>query len=146
MGLFDAIAGQVVGAISQSVQQNSGEGGLMSVLGQLMGDSQAGGLGGLSGLVNAFQSNGLGDVVSSWIGTGQNLPISADQIASVLGNTQLQGLAEKFGFSTSDLTAQLSQFLPQAVDLLTPNGQLPEGGSDLLAQGLSMLKGFGNQA
>lgn len=145
MGLFDAIAGQVVGAISESVQQNAGNSGLMGVLGQLMGDAQTGGLGGLGGLVSAFQSNGLGDVVSSWIGTGQNLPISADQIASVLGNTQLQGLAEKFGFSANDLTAQLSQFLPQIVDQLTPNGQLPEGGN-LLEQGLAMLKGFGNQA
>lgn len=145
MGLFDAIAGQVAGAITGSLQQNAGDAGLMGVLGHLMNDTQAGGLGGLSGLVNAFQSKGLGEAVASWIGTGQNLPISAEQIASVLGNSQVQALAEKFGFSANDLSAQLSKYLPQIIDHLTPNGQLPEGGN-LLEQGLAMFKGFGNHA
>jgi len=97
-------------------------------------------LGGISGLVNAFQKNGLGEVVASWISNNINLPISAAQIQSVLGQGPLQDLAAKTGLSTNEVAANLSEHLPGLVDQLTPNGQLPSG--DLMAQGMGMLKGF----
>lgn len=99
--------------------------------------SQSGGLG---GLVQAFQSKGLGDVVSSWVGTGQNLPVSGEQIQSVLGSDTVQQLAAKVGISPDKAQSALATVLPLVVDHLTPNGAVPEGGG-LLSQGLNFLKG-----
>jgi uncharacterized protein YidB (DUF937 family) len=94
--------------------------------------------GGLAGLVQAFQANGLGDVVSSWIGTGQNQSISASQIQSVLGSDAVKQLAAKMGLSPDAVSAKLAEVLPDAIDKLTPNGKLPEGG--LLAGALTALR------
>jgi len=124
MGLLD----QVVGALGG--MQGGGQGGgqaelINAVIGML---GQGGQGGGLAELVGKFQRGGLGDVVSSWISTGQNLPISAEQLHSVLGQDTLDGLAQKTGMARGDLASQLSQLLPQVIDGLTPNGQLPHGG------------------
>jgi uncharacterized protein YidB (DUF937 family) len=97
-------------------------------------------IGGIGGLVSAFQKNGLGDVVASWISNNTNLPISAEQIQSVLGQGPLQDVASKMGLSSGDVASAMSERLPGLVDQLTPNGQLPSG--DVMAQGLGMLKGF----
>lgn len=96
--------------------------------------------GGLSGLVQAFQSKGLGDLASSWVGTGQNLPVSGEQIQSVLGSDTVQQLAAKAGVSPDAAQSALAKVLPVVVDRLTPNGAVPEGGG-LLSQGLNFLKG-----
>ena len=95
--------------------------------------------GGLAGLIEKFQANGMGDIANSWVSSGQNLPVSSDQLSQVLGPQQMSDLASKFGLSTGDLGAQLSQGLPQAVDRLTPDGCLPEGGLGGLGDLLSML-------
>ena len=95
--------------------------------------------GGLSGLAEAFQHKGLGDIVSSWIGTGQNLPVSPDQIQQVLGNDQIQAFARKAGIAPEAAGPQLAKLLPNIVDKLTPDGQVPMGG-DLMASGLGMLQ------
>ncbi len=84
--------------------------------------------GGLAGLVNMFNQKGLGDVVSSWVSTGKNLPISPDQIQAVLGSSQVQALAAKAGINPQTASAAIAQILPQLVDKATPNGQLPPGG------------------
>src|SRR5215813_13955039 len=81
--------------------------------------------GGLGGLLNQFQQSGLGDIMKSWIGTGPNQPVSPNQVGSALGPKIIQVLAQKTGMSEQELTAQLSQILPGAVDKLTPNGRLP---------------------
>jgi uncharacterized protein YidB (DUF937 family) len=98
--------------------------------------------GGLSGLVQQFHDKGLGSLVGSWVGTGQNLPISADQIQHVLGSDQVKELAAKAGISPEAASSHLAQLLPMLVDKLTPNGQVPET-SSLLQSGLGMLKGLG---
>lgn len=131
MGLFD----QVVGALSTS-QAGGGNALLESVL-HLVNNPQTGGLG---GLVHSFQQGGLAEIVNSWVSTGQNLPISAEQLQSVLGGSTLQGLAEKLGLSHEQVSGGLASILPQVVDQLTPNGEVPPNG-DLLAQGLDLLKG-----
>jgi uncharacterized protein YidB (DUF937 family) len=82
-------------------------------------------LGGLGGLLNQFQQSGLGDVVKSWIGPGQNQPISPNQLGSALGPQIIKALAQKTGMSEQEITAHLSQILPNAVDRLTPNGRMP---------------------
>lgn len=84
--------------------------------------------GGLQGLVKQFEQAGLGNHVSSWIGTGQNLPISPDQLAQVFGPAQLQQMAQQAGMDHGALTSGLAQVLPQLVDKLTPHGQAPSGG------------------
>ena len=98
--------------------------------------SQSGGLG---GLVQAFQSKGLGDLVSSWVGTGQNLPVSGEQIQSVLGSDTVQQLAAKAGISPDTAQSALATVLPMVVDRLTTNGAVPEEGG-LLSEGLNFLK------
>ncbi len=130
MGLFD----QVAGALAAS--QSGGNGDLLATIMQLVNDPKHGGL---QGLVQSFQQGGLGEIVNSWVSTGQNLPISAEQITSVLGGSSLQDIAAKLGVSPDQAAGSLAEILPQAVDTLTPNGQIPQGG-DLLAQGLDMLK------
>lgn len=131
MGLFDQVAGALAG------NQDSGSNALLEAVMQLVNNPQTGGLG---GLVQSFQQGGLGELVNSWVSTGRNLPISAEQIQSVLGNSTLQDLATKLGMSNEQISGGLASILPQVVDQLTPNGEVPQGG-DFLAQGLDLLKG-----
>ena len=98
--------------------------------------------GGLSGLVQQFHDKGMGGLVTSWVSTGHNLPISADQIQHVLGSEQVKELAAKAGISPDVVSSHLSELLPMLVDKLTPNGQVPQASGSLLESGLSMLKGL----
>jgi uncharacterized protein YidB (DUF937 family) len=82
-------------------------------------------LAGLGGLLNRFQQSGQGDVMKSWVGSGQNMPISPSQLGSVLGPSIVSSLAQRTGLSEQEITTQLSQILPGVVDKLTPNGRLP---------------------
>ncbi len=116
--------------------QPAGGGGLGGMLGSALGGALGGGqqqaqavpgLGGLGGLLEAFTKGGMGDVAKSWIGTGQNLPVSADQLSNVLGADRIGALAGQLGMNQGDLLGQLSQMLPQVVDKLTPNGNIPQG-------------------
>lgn len=139
MGLFDSIAGQVMQQATSALAGQGGAGGdkmVQMVMGLLNNPE----LGGISGLVSAFQKNGLGDIVASWISNNTNLPISAEQIQSVLGQGPLQDLASKMGMSSNEVASNLSEHLPGLVNQLTPEGKLPSG--DLMSQGLGMLQGF----
>lgn len=138
MGLFDSIASQAAGALMSGGSGTAPSGMMDVVLGLL--NNNGGGAAGLQGLVSQFAAKGLGPVVQSWIGTGSNLPISAEQIQAVLGSQQVLAIAQKLGLSPEAASNALAQFLPQAVDTLTPGGQLDT--NQLLSQGLSMLKGF----
>lgn len=136
MGLLDSVIGAVAGAQGASGAA-AGQPDLMSmVLGMLANNGEGGGLG---GLVSKFQQAGMGDVMQSWISTGQNQPISADQLGQVLGSDTLSSLTQQFGGQQSDLLGQLSQMLPQVVDQLTPNGQVPAGGLGNVGDLLGML-------
>ncbi len=137
MGLLDSIGSQLANAVSG--QQNMGTGHLdiMGLVSSLLNQPETGGL---AGLVSTFQSKGLGDIVASWIGTGANLPVSAEQIQSALGAGPLQAMATQAGLNSDQLAATLSEHLPGLVDQLTPDGQLPSG--DLLSQGAGLLKGL----
>ena len=154
MGLLDVVAGALggasgeggsgglggLGALGELLGGGQGQGGqadlLKLVLGLLAGNGQGGGL---AGLVQSFQQAGLGEQISSWIGSGQNLPVSGEQLGQVFGSEQMSQMAERMGLSTGDLGAQLSQLLPQAVDRLTPGGQRPEGGLGGLGELLDRL-------
>lgn len=118
MGIFDQIVGGVLGKLTGGT---SGAG-----LGQILGMVTGKDGGGLHGLVSQFASKGLGDIVQSWVGTGRNLPISADQIREALGSGKLGEIAEKLGISPDQASAQLAEWLPKAVDTATPNGHIEE--------------------
>jgi uncharacterized protein YidB (DUF937 family) len=98
--------------------------------------------GGLSGLLQQFHDKGLGSLVSSWVSTGQNLPISADQIQHVLGSDQVKELAAKAGIAPDAAGSHLAQLLPFLIDKLTPNGQVPQN-SSMLEEGMGMLNNLG---
>jgi uncharacterized protein YidB (DUF937 family) len=138
MGLLDS----VVGMLGAAQGGQAGAGGnadlLNAVVGMLANGSQQGGLG---GLVQGFEQAGLGHLVSSWIGSGQNLPVSADQLSQVLGGAggTLGQLAQQTGLSHGDLAGQLSQMLPEVINHLTPSGQAPQGGLGDVASILSSL-------
>lgn len=128
MGLLDELKASVLGGTGATA-------GVTKSLFDMIGGGQGGGL---AGLVQAFQQNGLGHVVESWIGTGQNLPVSAGQTQQALG-PKVQELAEQHGISAGTVSQLVAQVLPGLVDQLTPNGRLPQG-NDALAQGLSALR------
>ncbi len=134
MGLLNSIVGQVLGSSGGSGQ--SAYGGLIDAMGGLINNPQTGGL---AGLIKTFEQNGLGGVVASWVGTGQNLPISPEQLQGVIGSAQVQEIARKLGMSPEQASGQLAELLPQVVDKLTPNGTVEEGGA--LGGLLDMFKG-----
>jgi uncharacterized protein YidB (DUF937 family) len=130
MGLLDSVLGSAMGALQGGGQGGAGGDVLMQVIGSLLqGQGGAGGAaGGLGALLQQLQQGGLGDAAQSWVSTGPNLPVSADQLQSALGADRIDALAQQVGLPASDLSSQLAQFLPQVVDQLTPGGQLPAGG------------------
>ena len=93
-----------------------------------------GATGGLSSLIEQFQRAGLGPQMDSWISTGQNLPISPDQLLQALGPGQVQQMAAGSGLDVEQLSGGLAGVLPQLIDRLTPSGALPASGvEDALA-------------
>ncbi len=116
MGFLDDIIGKVTGG---------GTSGSLSALAPAVLDMLENHRGGLGGLVNSFQSQGLGHIISSWIGTGQNLPISADQLQNVLGSDTLHHLATRSGIPPDQIGDSLSELLPHMVDSMTPDGRIP---------------------
>ncbi len=112
---------------------------LDNVLNGLGGDAAGGvgdllrGQGGVGGLVEKFNQAGLADVVGSWIGTGANANISAEQITAVIGHGPLADIAAKMGVTPQQAGETLAGLLPEAIDRLTPGGQL-NGADDLLGK------------
>lgn len=133
MGLVDSVIGAVSGQLPQ-------QGGLAGVLGGLLANN--GQLGGLDGLVAKFNQAGLSDVIGSWIGRGENLPVSTDQLSQVLGKDTLGQIAGQLGIDPAQAGSQLSQVLPGLIDRLTPHGQAPEGGLGNASDLMGMLGGL----
>jgi uncharacterized protein YidB (DUF937 family) len=131
MGLLDSVVGMLGGGQGGGANAEL----LNAVIGMLGNDAKGGGL---AAILGKAQQSGLGDVVSSWIGHGQNLPISEDQLSNILGSDMVANIARQLGISHGEAATQMSQVLPQVVDKLTPHGQLPQGGlgsvADLLGQ------------
>jgi uncharacterized protein YidB (DUF937 family) len=117
MGLLDNLENQALGKVLGGGSSNP----LASELLQMIQNQP----GGLQGLVQNFHDKGLGGVAQSWVGNGQNLPISADQIHQVLGSDQVKALAAKAGISPDAAGGAIAQLLPGLIDKLTPNGQVP---------------------
>lgn len=120
MGLLDELTGKMTGAAAPATAPET-SGLTQAVLGMLMNRE-----GGLAGLVSAFQAKGLGDVVSSWVSTGNNLPVSPEQVQDIVGVDEMQQFAAKTGLPTEVAGAQLATLLPRVVDHLTPEGHVPD--------------------
>lgn len=128
MGMLDSVLGGLLGG-------NAHAGPLQSILGSLLGGG-GGAQSGLGGLLQRFTQAGYGDQANSWVGTGTNQSIEPGALQSVFGQDQLSQWSQQTGMPQETLLQKLSQFLPSAVDHMTPNGQVPsspfdEGGIDL---------------
>ena len=145
MGILDnLLGGNVAGLVSQALSTaqpapgaagaNANPGEIVNAVIGLINNPATGGL---QGLVDKFHANGLGSIVSSWVGTGQNQAISPQQITQALGS-HVEQIAQKTGAPASAVASQLAALLPNVIDKLTPQGSIPTGGA--LAQGLAMLK------
>lgn len=129
MGLMDNLkdtAGSLLGG------QNSG---IVNAVLQMFTHNEHGGLG---GLIQSFQSKGMGDIVSSWISKGENKPISKEQLKEGLGENRIQDIATKSGQAPDTVVSKLTEVLPDVVNKLTPNGDIPQ--DNVLQQGISFLK------
>ena len=133
MGILSDALRKLTGAAGAASPQAGGNPLIQHVLSMLNDPST----GGLQGLVDKFHAKGLGGIVNSWVGTGQNQPISAEQITQALGS-HVQQIAQASGTPASGVAQQLAALLPTVIDKLTPQGSVPAGGA--LAQGLAMLK------
>ncbi len=137
MGLLDGMLGNVLGGMMGGGQQGGAQGQspLLAIVLQLLQQN-----GGLQGMLGKFQQAGYGDQAQSWVGTGQNMPISPDMLQQVLGSGQLSEIAQQLGMSQQDAAGGLAQMLPGVVDQMTPQGQIPDNHSDLVSQALAMLQ------
>jgi uncharacterized protein YidB (DUF937 family) len=131
MGLFD----QLKEGLAAKLGNGSGLSDLLEHAVNLVNNPATGGL---AGLVETFKNKGLGDVMSSWISTGRNMPISPDQIKQVLGSDIIQQIAGKAGLSNDATLQKLSELLPQIIDKLTPDGRLPDAAK--VGEALNILK------
>ena len=115
------------GAVSSGGLGGVLPGGLGTGLGGMLGGVLGGGAlsGGLQDLLNRFQQNGHGEKADSWVSTGPNKPVAPHELEQVLGNERIDWLMKETGMSREQLLAGLSKELPQAVDKLTPNGEVP---------------------
>jgi len=121
---------QLSQAVGGMMGGQGGQNPLLQALSSLLGTDS--GIGGLNGLIRAFQKNGLGDIVNSWVSTGQNLPMTPSQIEQRLGGDLLSQLASNAGLSSGAAGSQLAGLLPDLVDKLTPNGKIEAGGLEQL--------------
>jgi uncharacterized protein YidB (DUF937 family) len=122
MGLMDSIKDAVRGEVSNRFAEVGAQHPIASQLLTMFGGGNQ--TQGLSELMSTFQQKGLAGIVNSWVGTGENLPINADQIEQALGQERVQQIAMKFGVDPQTLKEQLAQVLPTVVDKLTPNGKI----------------------
>ena len=135
--------GNILGSVASSILNNGNNNQSVAIqLIQVLLQSQ----GGIEGIIKRFQESGLEGILKSWISTGENnQPISANQVVEVIGQENMSQAAEKVGVSELDASNLLAEYLPKMVDMLTPNGQLPDlnnlNVNDLMAQAAKGMLG-----
>ena len=140
MGLFDSILGAASEKGDASGQVNP----MIGIVGGLLAQS-----GGLQGLANKFSQSGQGNAFQSWVGMGENQPVSSNQIQSVLGPEQVNAIATRLGVDPAIVSTFLAEYLPKIVDKLTPAGKIDPAADQ--QQGLaallpSLLQSLGGQS
>jgi uncharacterized protein YidB (DUF937 family) len=132
-GLSDMLPGSDAAA-----GQPAGAGAHASLVQEAMGLLNNPNSGGLNGLAQQFEAQGLGHLIGSWVGPGQNLPVSGAQLTSVIGEARMQELAGRVGLPPEAAASALAAVLPSLIDHVTPNGSMEH---QLLQEGLSWLAG-----
>ena len=130
MGLLDGLLENVLGVGAQQSQ-----GSMLQVALQVLEQN-----GGLPGIISKFEHGGMADHVGSWVGTGANMPISGAQLQEILGSGSIGEIAQRLGLSHGDASSGLAQVLPQIVDKLTPEGQVPPDHGDIVARPRALLE------
>ena len=123
MGLLDQL-GSAGGMLGGQGQAGGGQAGAMAAIVQMLQSRP----GGIAGVLSSFEQGGLGAVAQSWIGGGQNQPVSPDQVSGALGPDAVGDVASRLGVSHEEAAGHLSQLLPQIMDHLSPGGQAPADG------------------
>ncbi|TXI43611.1 YidB family protein [Methylophilus sp.] len=129
MGLFDSVAGAMMNKVM-------GDKGPLAKLAMELFQQY----GGLPGILEALKSGGLSEQVDSWVGTGANLNVNAQQIGAALGSSVLAGIAGKLNMSTDELTGKIAEHLPDVVNQLTPNGAVENNPALIMPRLMGMLK------
>jgi uncharacterized protein YidB (DUF937 family) len=118
MGLLNQLLERIGGGALSSEHHNA----LLDIVMGVLANPQTGGL---QGLLQKFQEKGLGEIASSWVGKGQNHPISPSQVQDVVGEDRIQEIAQKLGIDPARISESLSKLLPEVVDKMTPEGSVP---------------------
>jgi len=155
MGLLDGKLGDALGGMLGNASGGNAQGMVGGLLGSLGGKQGAVNTamlaavmalvqqnGGIEGILERFKAGGLSDVVSSWVGTGANAPISGAQVQQALGPSTVTDVASTLGVDDAQASSSLAAMLPELINQLTPNGRIEAGSNDMLSQGLSMLQGL----
>jgi uncharacterized protein YidB (DUF937 family) len=121
MSLFGQLAGEAFASLTSTA--SGGPNPATQILTDLIQNHPSGN--GLSGLLEQLTASGLGPQVQSWLGSGANLPVGADQIQQALGSERIQQLAQQYGIDSNSIAAVIAHLIPAAVDHLTPGGQIP---------------------
>ncbi len=144
MGFLDGLVGNVIGSIlsGNQTQNPLGAGGNQAQGGNLLLQIALSMLqqnGGLEGVLGKFRQGGLAQQADSWVSTGQNMNISADQLQQVFGSSTINDLASRLGMPADQASSAMAQMLPDIINRLTPQGQVPENSNEEISQGLSAL-------
>lgn len=134
MGLLDGLLGGLMGGAQGSGAGAQQQNPLLMLALQMVQQN-----GGLQGILSKFQQAGYGAQADSWVSTGQNQPISAEALQQVLGHGQIGQIAQQLGMSHSEAAGGLASMLPQMIDRMTPQGQVPADHNDIVAQALELL-------
>lgn len=130
MGLFDGLAGQILGKITGDDTDS-----ITAAAMEMFNNN-----GGLTGILDKFKEGGLGEQAASWVSKGENLSVTPEQISRVLGDSQITAMATKFGLTPEVLSSQIAQHLPGVIDKMTPGGEVTPDSGGLLGTVLGMLK------
>ena len=123
MGMLDGLLGSLMGS------GNGGNNPLLQIAMQMLANKGGGGtldsVGGLDGIISAFEKGGLAHITDSWVGTGENLPVSGDQLLQILGSDKIRQIASQLGMSQGDAADGLAQIFPDLINHITPNDEMP---------------------
>jgi len=135
MGMLDGLLGSVLGSLHGSAGTSQAQSPLLQAALQLLQQN-----GGIDGIVEKFRHAGYGPQADSWVSTGQNQPIASDAVQQALGSGVLGDLASRLGMSSGAFAGGLASVLPQIIDRMTPQGQVPENHNDLVTEAIAMLQ------
>ncbi|MCB5188849.1 YidB family protein [Methylobacillus caricis] len=131
MGLFDSIAGSMMGKLAGGSNSNPMLQAGLDLINQY---------GGAEGVLNKLRENGLDDEVNSWLGQGNNLPLSLQQVVQVFGQQAVTAMAQKFDLPADEFGSKLAEYLPKVIDKLSPDGKVPSSQVELMARAFSLLR------